>query len=68
MSPDDVVSVKPSSQDLEVIQDNIEHQQRRFSWIDVDREEMKGKFIDYPNREEIPENIEEQLIVELYSK
>jgi small subunit ribosomal protein S4 len=34
----------------------------------VDREEMKGKFIDYPNREEIPENIDEQLIVELYSK
>ena len=68
MSSDDVVSVKPSSQDLEVIQDNVEHQKRRFSWIDVDREEMKGKFIDYPNREEIPENIDEQLIVELYSK
>lgn len=68
MSPDDVISVKPGSQDLEVIQDNVQHQTRTFSWIDVDREEMKGKFIDYPNREEIPENIEEQLIVELYSK
>jgi small subunit ribosomal protein S4 len=68
MSPDDVVSVKPGSQDLEVIQDNVAHQSRTFSWIDVDREEMKGKFIDYPNREEIPENIDEQLIVELYSK
>jgi small subunit ribosomal protein S4 len=68
MSPDDVVSVKPGSQDLEVIQDNVAHQKRTFSWIDVDREEMKGKFIDYPNREEIPENIDEQLIVELYSK
>jgi small subunit ribosomal protein S4 len=68
MSPDDVVSVKPGSQDLEVIQDNVAHQKRTFSWIDVDRDEMKGKFIDYPNREEIPENIDEQLIVELYSK
>jgi small subunit ribosomal protein S4 len=68
MSPDDIVSVKPSSQDLEVIQENVEHQQRTFSWLEVDRQEMKGKFIDYPNREEIPENIDEQLIVELYSK
>jgi len=68
MSPDDVVAVKPGSKDLEVIQDNVQHQNRTFSWIDVDREEVKGKFIDYPNREEIPENIEEQLIVELYSK
>jgi len=68
MSPDDVVSVKPGSQDLEVIEDNVAHQNRTFSWLDVDREEMKGKFIDYPNREEIPENIDEQLIVELYSK
>ena len=68
MSPDDVVSVKPSSQDLEVIQTNVEHRQRTFSWLEMDRQEMKGKFIDYPNREEIPENIDEQLIVELYSK
>ena len=68
MSPDDVVSIKPGSQDLEVIEDNVKHQQRTFSWLDVDRDEKKGKFIDYPNREEIPENIEEQLIVELYSK
>jgi small subunit ribosomal protein S4 len=68
MSPDDVVEVKPKSKDLEVIQDNVQHQQRTFSWCDVDSEEKKGKFIDYPNREEIPENIDEQLIVELYSK
>jgi len=68
MSPDDIVSVKPSSQDLEVIQTNVEHRKRTFSWLEVDRQEMKGKFIDYPNREEIPENIDEQLIVELYSK
>lgn len=68
MSPDDIVKVKPGSQDLEVIQTNVEHQIRTFSWLEVDRQEMKGKFIDHPNREEIPENIEEQLIVELYSK
>jgi small subunit ribosomal protein S4 len=68
MSPDDVVSVKSGSQDLEVIQTNLEHRKRTFSWLEMDRQEMKGKFIDHPNREEIPENIDEQLIVELYSK
>ena len=68
MSPDDIVSVKPGSQDLEVIQTNVEHRKRTFSWLEMDRQEMKGKFIDHPNREEIPENIDEQLIVELYSK
>jgi small subunit ribosomal protein S4 len=68
MSPDDIVSVKPSSQDLEVIQTNVERRKRTFSWLEMDRQEMKGKFIDHPNREEIPENIDEQLIVELYSK
>jgi small subunit ribosomal protein S4 len=68
MSPDDIVSVKSGSQDLEVIQTNLEHRKRTFSWLEMDRQEMKGKFIDHPNREEIPENIDEQLIVELYSK
>jgi small subunit ribosomal protein S4 len=40
----------------------------RFSWIDWNGNEMSGKFLTYPERSEIPENIKEQLIVELYSK
>jgi small subunit ribosomal protein S4 len=68
LRPDDVVSVRPKSRSLEVIQDNVERQRRNYSWLDVDRGEMKGKFLQRPAREDIPENINEQLIVELYSK
>jgi small subunit ribosomal protein S4 len=68
LRPDDVVSVRPKSRELEVIQENVQRHRRNFTWLEVDREKMKGKFIDYPERQDIPENIEEQLIVELYSK
>ena len=40
----------------------------KFSWLDFNETEMKGTFIAYPERESVPENIKEQLIVELYSK
>ena len=40
----------------------------KFSWVDWNETEMKGTFIAYPERESVPENIKEQLIVELYSK
>lgn len=68
LRPNDVVSVRPKSRTLEVIKDNVGRQRRNFSWLDLDRESMKGKFLDYPARQDIPENINEQLIVELYSK
>jgi small subunit ribosomal protein S4 len=68
MSPDDIVEVHPNSKDLEVIQENIQRQRRNYSWMEVDRDEVKGKFFSLPERDEIPENIDEQLIVELYSK
>jgi len=66
--PDDVISVRPKSRSLEVIEDNVQRNRRTFSWLDFDRENMKGKFLHTPERQDIPENIEEQLIVELYSK
>jgi len=68
MRPDDVVAVRPKSRNLEVIEDNVQRRGRRFSWLDFDQEDMKGKFLHMPDRQDIPENIEEQLIVELYSK
>ena len=40
----------------------------KFNWLDWNETEMKGTFITYPERESVPENIKEQLIVELYSK
>ena len=64
----DIVEVRPKSRRLEVFRENAERNRRTFPWLDVDRKGMKGKFLDLPTRQDIPENIREQLIVELYSK
>jgi small subunit ribosomal protein S4 len=54
---------------LEVVTNSLEGRQgSNFAWIEWDADKMCGKFMNYPAREEIPENINEQLIVELYSK
>lgn len=68
LSPDDVIAVRPKSTRLEVFQENVGRSRHTFPWLDIDRDEMKGKFLSLPERQDIPENIEEQLIVELYSK
>ena len=67
LKPGDVVAVRPKSRNLDVIQDAVQRSSR-FPWLDVDHQKLQGKFLDYPEREDIPENIREQLIVELYSK
>lgn len=64
----DVVGVREKSKSLEVIADSLTSRSNKFSWLMWDAERMEGKFANYPPREEIPENIREQLIVELYSK
>ncbi|MFW5955455.1 MAG: 30S ribosomal protein S4 [Rhodothermales bacterium] len=64
----DVVAVRPKSRKLEVIGESAQRSRRSYPWLEVDRAALQGKFLDYPNREDIPENIREQLIVELYSK
>ncbi|RLD90322.1 MAG: 30S ribosomal protein S4 [Bacteroidetes bacterium] len=63
----DVVSVREKSKSLEAIT-NALSSRKTFSWLEWDEEKMQGKFLNYPAREEIPENIKENLIVELYSK
>ena len=65
----DVVSVREKSKTLEVITDALSGAARsRYAWLEWDNASMSGKFLQTPEREEIPENIKEQLIVELYSK
>lgn len=64
----DVIAVRERSKSLEVIQNNLTGRGSRFSWLEWDEASLQGKFINYPQRDEIPENIKEQLIVELYSK
>ncbi len=64
----DVVGVREKSKSLIAITDSLEQPHKSFSWLEWDSEKLQGKFLNYPPREEIPENIKEQLIVELYSK
>lgn len=65
----DVVGVREKSKSLEVITDSLtSHRYNKYAWLEWDSTAMAGKFLARPEREEIPENIKEQLIVELYSK
>jgi small subunit ribosomal protein S4 len=64
----DVVAVRERSKALEVITNSISGKSNRYSWLEWDSTLLSGKFMNYPEREEIPENINEQAIVELYSK
>lgn len=69
LKPGDVVSVRPRSKNLEIIEESIQYAPTsKFKWLEIDKKSKKGKFLNYPEMEEIPENINVQLIVELYSK
>jgi small subunit ribosomal protein S4 len=68
LKPGDVVAVRERSKALEPIVNAIAGNSKKYDWIDFNAGEMKGVFINRPEREQIPENIKEQLIVELYSK
>lgn len=67
LRPGQVIGVRERSKSLEVIQ-NVVADTCRYSWIEWNRGELSGKFLNLPERTEIPETINEQLIVELYSK
>ncbi len=65
----DVVAVREKSKSLEAIANSVAGRKiNKFSWLEWDAANLTGKFLNYPNRDEIPENIKENLIVELYSK
>ena len=65
----DVISVREKSKSLEAITNTVAGRRvNKFSWLEWDPNNLSGKFLNYPNRDEIPENIKENLIVELYSK
>jgi small subunit ribosomal protein S4 len=68
LKPGDVVSLKDKSKDNTSVTSMIKGKNPKFNWLDWSEAEMKGTFIAYPERESVPENIKEQLIVELYSK
>ncbi|MFM8597162.1 MAG: 30S ribosomal protein S4 [Flavobacteriales bacterium] len=64
----DVISVREKSKSLEAITSSLTASNKTFDWLDWDNSSMSGKLLNMPAREMIPENIREQLIVELYSK
>ena len=64
----DVVSVRERSKSLEVITDSLASRANNYPWLEWDGASMSGKFVSYPQRTDIPETINEQLIVDLYSK
>lgn len=69
LKPGDLVGVRERSKSLEVVNNSLSLQgARKYSWLEWDNNELVGKLIHLPPRQDIPENINEQLIVELYSK
>jgi small subunit ribosomal protein S4 len=69
LKPGDLVAVRERSKSLEVVTNSLSMQgARKYNWLEWDNNEMVGKIINIPPRADIPENINEQLIVELYSK
>ena len=69
VKPGQVVAVREKSKSLEVIAASLEgFNHSKYSWLEWNEADKAGKFLNIPPREDIPENIKEQLIVELYSK
>ena len=67
--PGDIIGVREKSKSLEAITDSLAtSMSTKHSWLEWDDTQMVGKFMMVPERTDIPENIKEQLIVELYSK
>ena len=64
----DKVSVREKSKSLKAIESPLMENSSEYDWIKFNRERLEGEFVAIPEREQIPENIKEQLIVELYSK
>lgn len=69
VKPGDVVAVREKAKSLEVIAASLSgFNHSKYPWIEFDAASQSGKFLHMPDRADIPENIKEQLIVELYSK
>jgi len=67
--PGDVITVRERSQTLEAISTSVAGRTiNKYGWLEWDAKALSGTFLSYPERADIPENIKENLIVELYSK
>lgn len=69
VKPGQIIAVRERDKSMEVIANSLAgFNHGKYSWIEWDNSSMSGKFLNIPQRADIPENIKEQLIVELYSK
>lgn len=68
LKPGDIVGVREKSKSLDIIVNSLASNSNNYPWLSFDRQTMTGTFINRPERNQIPENIKEQLVVELYSK
>jgi len=69
LKPGDLVGVREKSKSLEAINEALSsNRYTKYSWLEWDKDQYVGKYLNNPERSDIPENIKEQLIVELYSK
>ncbi|HVX49848.1 MAG TPA: 30S ribosomal protein S4 [Chitinophagaceae bacterium] len=68
LKPGDIISLKAKSEGNTAITSQVRGKNPKFNWLDWNDTEKRGTFVAYPERESVPENIKEQLIVELYSK
>lgn len=64
----DIVGIRERSKDMDPIRNSLSSGNLNYQWLEFDRNLMQGRFLAIPERTQIPENIKEQLIVELYSK
>ena len=68
LKPGNVIGVREKSKSLNIIIENSEKNNSNYEWLNWNNKSFEGTFISVPKRDQIPENIKEQLIVELYSK
>jgi small subunit ribosomal protein S4 len=70
LKPNDVIQVREKSRQLDIIHLALKDSERAadLSWLRLNKAALQGELLEYPKREEIPVNVSEQLIVELYSK
>ncbi len=68
LKPGDVIGIKEKSAANQALSSRLRGKDPKINWLEWNEKEMKGTYISHPERESVPENIKEQLIVELYSK
>ena len=68
LKPGDIIGLKEKSKDNSAVTSQMRPRNPKLAWVDFNDTEKHGTFITYAERENVPENIKEQLIVELYSK